>query len=306
MLTSRQHLFQEDILRHLIDSEGFADPLQVAGQIASLKRAGRKVHVIFDVDHVLVSGRSHDVFDMVLKRDVGPYREYEARQFLQLMDEGPYTDLARLVNAMHDSQDIVTARAGYSALRVMFFCLAKRLKFHDMLFVGGQSKATSYSEILKRFKGDRDWHVFMLDDSRKHVDDFERVARDMGMHQRCYPLLTRQERSYTEDELRLHFDDVMREAPDGKPFVAGDGTPESPRHFLVTPDAHCAMLRMLQDEVEEIKDDLLRTLIQPPSRPRKRGYDAIVEANRRANEELSSMHRAGPGFFDRHRNDSED
>lgn len=31
----------------------------------------------------------------------------------------------------------------------------------------------------------------------------------------------------------------------------------------------------------------------------KRGYDAIIEANRRANLELSSALNCGPGFFDK-------
>lgn len=249
----------------LYGPDGYADANRVSMRLNAWYVAGKKVHVIFDVDHVLVSGRSHDVFDMILERKVAPYREYEARQFLQLMEEGPWAWLAKAVgkDRHHSSQDIVTARAGYSALRVMFFCLARKLDFHDMLFVGSQPKASSYAEILERFKDDPDRIVLMLDDSRRHCRDFGEQAKWLGMEDRCHALLTRQERPYTEEELRRHFDDVMRASPTGEPFVAGDGTPESKRAFLVTPDAHGAMLRMLQDEAEEVKDDLLRRLIRP-------------------------------------------
>ena len=62
--------------------EGFADYFKVAFKIAELRRMGKKVHIIYDVDHVLVSGRSHDVFDWLLDRDVATYHRYEQRQFL--------------------------------------------------------------------------------------------------------------------------------------------------------------------------------------------------------------------------------
>ena len=76
--------------------------------IRRLIKAGKKVHVIWDVDHVLVSGRSEDAFG-ALGFNVEKYFTYEERLITQILEDGPWVPLARKCGELQMSQDIVTA-----------------------------------------------------------------------------------------------------------------------------------------------------------------------------------------------------
>lgn len=183
-------------------------------KVRRLIKQGKKVHFIWDVDHVLVSGRSDDVFAL-LGYDVDKYFTYEERLFAQPLEDGPWARLARACGRLHQSQDIVTARSSFLALRVMFFLLRNGgMPARWQLFVGHQPKSESYRIILKSFEKDPDAHVFSVDDAKKHVDAFTAVAAELGMSDRCHGVVAAQVRSYTEEDLRYEIDGVMN--PPGK------------------------------------------------------------------------------------------
>lgn len=267
-------------------------------KILKLIAEGKKVHFIWDVDHVLVSGRSDDVFKLG-GNDVVSYREYENRQFLQVLGAGPWGRFAGRCGQLFHSQDIVTARAGFPALRVMNYCLYHGLDIREMLFVGSQPKAESYRVILNHFQKDtkHDWFVFMVDDTESHIVSFNKIVVELGIESSTEAILSPRLRRYTEEELAKHHSEVM-DMTKHEPYYASDGTNDG-RKFLVTPNPRKSMKEMLTEELEETSKEV-------GARDQKRGYDAITEANRRARAELSSLlnKNSPPGFFDRHKNDS--
>lgn len=188
-------------------------------KIRRLVQRGKRVHVIWDVDHVLVSGRSDDAFGL-LGFKVDKYFLYEERLVAQPLEDGPWARLARECGNLHQTQDIVTARSSFLALRVMFFMLRNLgMPVRWQLFVGHQPKAESFRIILKSFEKDPDVHIFCVDDVKKHVDAFNTVAAEIGMSERCHGVVALQVRDYSEDDLRHEIDGVMNPPGDDPYFV---------------------------------------------------------------------------------------
>lgn len=213
---------------------------QTEQEIERLVAASKKVHIIWDVDHVLVSGRSDDVF-AALGYSVPKYFEYEERLTFERLEDGPWANLAR--RGPHQSQDIVTARSSYLSLRVTYWLLEWRVPMRWQLFVGHQSKADSYRIILESFKKDPDAVVYMIDDGPKNVDAFNRIAADLGLNDRAIGILAPQIRRYDEVEIKAEAEVVTGYAGD-QPCVVTvrQGQPgEYSRCPLVIPDALNAM-----------------------------------------------------------------
>lgn len=179
-------------------------------RIKKLVAQGKRVHIIWDVDYVLCSGRSEDAFSL-LGLDVGKYFTYEERLIAERLEAGPWLGLALSCgeSGMQASQDVVTARSSFLALRAIYFLLSWRIPVRWQLFVGHQSKAESYRIILKSFEKDPDTHVFCVDDGKKHVDAFQSVAKELGMGERCHGVLSPQVREWNEDELGHEVEAVM-------------------------------------------------------------------------------------------------
>jgi hypothetical protein len=170
--------------------------------IRRLKAEGKRVHFIWDVDGVLVNSRSDDVFT-VLGFDVPRYFIYEERLLAERLEYGPWLTTARgWEGAGPNSQDIVTARSSYLAMRVQFFLLDWEVPIRWQLYVGHQSKADSYRIILQSFAKDPDTHIFMADDSGKNVAAFVEVAASLGMTERCHGIASPVIREYDEAEIR--------------------------------------------------------------------------------------------------------
>ena len=165
---------------------------------AALVAAGKKVHFIWDVDRVLVSGRSDDAFQL-LGFDVAKYFTFEERLIAQRLEDGPWARLARMkFGELQSSQDIVTARSSFLAMRVMFWLIETRVDARWQLFIGHQPKSESYRIILQSFLKDSDTHVFMVDDAEKHVVAFTKVAAELGISDRCHGIISPVVRDYVE------------------------------------------------------------------------------------------------------------
>lgn len=218
-----------------------------AREIAALRSLGKKVHVIWDVDRVLVSGRSDDVFT-ALGFSVEKYFEYEERLIAQRLEDGPWASLARACgrDRRHGSQDIVTARSSFLQLRVHHFLLNWRIPVRWMLAVGHQSKDDSYRIILKSFLKDPDMHVFMVDDAQKHVDAFIAVAKELGMTDRCHAVLSPTVRTYDQEEIDREIALVLDPsitAPKALTVVPS-GPGSYGRHVMAVPDGRTYMRAM--------------------------------------------------------------
>ena len=222
-------------------------------EIERLVAEGKKVHLIWDVDHVLVSGRSDDVF-AALGYDVPKYFAFEERLAFECMSDGPWARLARRCGekTRHQSQDIVTARSSFLSLRVMMWLLMNGyIDIRWQLFVGHQSKAESYRIILKSFERDPDVHVFMVDDGAKHVEAFKQVAAELGMSDRTVGILSPQIRQYDEAEIKREAEAVLGYAGDKPAFITvrdrvlGE---DNGRYLTVTPDPFQSIRRALLSE----------------------------------------------------------
>ncbi|MBI2036808.1 MAG: hypothetical protein HYT14_00400 [Candidatus Liptonbacteria bacterium] len=176
-------------------------------EIRELVDAGEKVHLIWDFDFVLGSGRSDDVFAL-FSADLPKYFEYEERLSLEPPEAGPWVGLAEACGILHHSQDIVSSRSSFLALRLMLFLLSWNIPSRWQLFVGHQSKRESYGIILDSLKGEN-WRVFMVDDADKHVNAFREVAEAKGWGSRAKGIIAPRLRTYSEEELRAHVDAVM-------------------------------------------------------------------------------------------------
>lgn len=177
---------------------------RIEAEIASLIAAGKKVHVIWDGDHVLFSGRSDDVVNMLGFKNLHLYFQYEERLILQPLEEGPWIGLARTCAEQGVSQDLVTARSSLLGQRVMFFLISTGIirSFRWELLIGHQSKEGSYGIILDSFRKDPDAVVFCVDDVQKHCDAFAAAAEKLDMRDRARPVLAPQIRRWHEPELR--------------------------------------------------------------------------------------------------------
>jgi len=189
-------------------------------KIRKLLAKGKRVHIIWDVDSVLCSGRSDDVFAL-LGFDVAKYFTYEERLIAEILEAGPWLWLARACgdSGAQTSQDVVTARSSFLAFRAIYLLLSWKIPVRWQLFVGHQSKAESYRIILKSFEKDLDTHIFYVDDGKKHIDAFNGVAGELGMLERCYGILSPQIRVWGEDELKHEVAAVMAASGDNPVFV---------------------------------------------------------------------------------------
>lgn len=189
-------------------------------RIKKLASQSKRVHIIWDVDYVLCSGRSDDAFSL-LGFDVAKYFTYEERLIAERLEAGPWLWLARACGdcGLQTSQDVVTARSSFLALRAIYFLLSWKIPVRWQLFVGHQSKAESYRIILKSFEKDPDMHIFCVDDGKKHIDAFQSLAKELGMGERCYGVLSPQIREWSEDELRHEVYAVMAASGDGPVFM---------------------------------------------------------------------------------------
>lgn len=198
---------------------------------------GKKVHFVWDVDHVLVSGRSDDAFAL-LGYDVDKYFTYEERLLFEPLEPGPWAGLAMECGDLHHTQDIVTARSSYLAMRVMYFLIAKKILTRWQLFVGHQSKRESFRIILDSLKQDADTFIIYVDDAQKHVETFRALTEELGMADRCLGVLAHQVREYSEDELRHEISEVSR-GKGSTPFLVRVFCSETglvKRQVQVTPD----------------------------------------------------------------------
>lgn len=210
-----------------------------------LKRK-RKVHVIWDFDFVLGSGRSQDVVDLF---GLPASFEYENRLLLQCPEVGLWLNSATRCPEMaypgFYSQDIVTTRSSFLAFRVMFFCLNWGIPLRWQLFPGHQAKKGSYGIILKSL--DSDTHVFMVDDSAENCRQFDEIARESGFRF-AESVLVPRIRMYSEEELREHVGEVLG-AEDDCVLVSHDRK----EAFMVMPDSIESFRRFLSDVRYELK-----------------------------------------------------
>ncbi|MDP3947325.1 MAG: hypothetical protein Q8Q41_01385 [bacterium] len=176
-------------------------------EIRELTLAGKKIHIIWDFDSVLGSSRSDDVFTL-FGGDLERYFEYEERLSLEPPEAGQWAGLAEACGLLHHSQDIVTARSSFLTLRLTLFLLSWNIPVRWQLLIGHQPKRESYGIILDSLEGE-DWHVFMIDDSEKHVDVFREVAEAKGWGVRAKGIVTPRVRNYSEEELEAHVFAVM-------------------------------------------------------------------------------------------------
>lgn len=213
--------------------------------IQELMDQGKKVHIIWDVDHVLVSGRSDEIFTL-LGFNVAKYFQYEERLITEMLEPGPWANLAKQTCTWGITQDIVTARSSFLALRVTYFLLSQRLRMRWQLFVGHQSKAESYRIILSSFAKEPNTIIISIDDAVKHVDAFHKIVTELHMQDRCIGVLAPKLHRYSEAELKKEIDLVL--SPDAtEPFRAEvrlDPPGENNRIIMVTPNAQEVLQRM--------------------------------------------------------------
>ena len=207
---------------------------------------GEKVHVIWDMDHVLVSGRSDDAFAL-LGFDVNKYFTYEERLLVEPLEPGPWTGLAQRLSRSSATQDIVTARSSFLAMRVMFFLVCQMINVRWQLFVGHQPKTESYRIILRSIEKDPTVHVYCIDDAAKHIDAFNVVATELGLTSRCHGIIAPQIRLHSEDELQREIKGVMRDDATDTYFV--DVHPHRKRRYarqvVITPKPRDAVKAMM-------------------------------------------------------------
>ena len=209
-------------------------------RIEELVQQEKKVHIIWDFDFVLASGLSDDVFNLT-GYNLEKYFEYEERLLFQSPGPGQW-----LLPIAHNTgagihfppeqftQDIVTARSSYPAMRVQIFCLSWNVPTRWMLFLGHQPKEGSYRIILESLKPDPDTHIFCVDDSQKHIDTFNSVCAELNMESRSTGIFSPAIRAYTKTELKKHIKSVLS-AKGKKPLRVRDPSDDM-RGFIVLPD----------------------------------------------------------------------
>lgn len=185
-------------------------------RIKDLIQDGKKVHVIWDFDGVLADSRSDDVFTL-MGFDVVRYFAYEERLLFQSPSNGQWLLPIAHNASMHPhftpdkfTQDIVTARSSFLAMRVQIFCLAWQLPMRWMLFLGHQPKKESYRIILESLKSDQDYIIFCVDDNEKHVKAFQDVSKELEIAERTVGIVSPVIRTYSEEELKKYLDLVMK------------------------------------------------------------------------------------------------
>lgn len=224
-------------------------------KIEELLQAGKKVHIIWDFDGVLASSRSDDIFALT-HFDLAQYFAYEERLLCESPEPGSW-----LLPIAHNAgskprfptsrftQDIVTARSSFLAMRVHMFCLSWNLPMRWMLFLGHQPKQESYRIILRSLKHDASYHVFCIDDSAKHVDIFQDIAKEEGMDNRAHGIVSPVIRQYSKKELKKHFERVMS-ATGGVPLRVRDPSDDT-KGFIVLPGGITQFKKQINKLVDE-------------------------------------------------------
>ncbi|HEY4520152.1 hypothetical protein A2673_00490 [Candidatus Kaiserbacteria bacterium RIFCSPHIGHO2_01_FULL_50_13] len=208
-------------------------------QMQKLIQSGKRVHVIWDFDGVLADSRSDDIFKLT-GSDIKAYFEYEERLLFESPGKGSWLlPIAHNCGSLPHfpqerfTQDIVTARSSTLALRAYNFCTSWALPVRWMLCLGHQPKQESYRIILESLKNDPDYRIFCVDDNAKHVEAFQDVARELGMEDRAFGIVSPAIRAYTEDELREYYARVMGAVGDS-PIRVRDPSDDF-KGFLVLP-----------------------------------------------------------------------
>lgn len=224
-------------------------------RIRTLVESGKRVHIIWDFDFVLASGLSDDVFNLI-KFDLEKYFEYESRLSWSRPQPGIWLPLAEQVGKLHASQDIVTARSSFLAFRVMLFCAwfsDDPLKWvRWVLFIGHQAKIDSFRIIMDSFKKEDNTVIFFIDDSSKHVEAFEQVAKDMNLGERAVGIVSPRIRLYDEEQLDLHYKSVIEATGATSSYVPGypggyiDG-------FVVMPDGIRGFRKKMINDFYDVK-----------------------------------------------------
>src|SRR3989344_4550256 len=196
-------------------------------EIEQLVQEGKQVHIIWDFDGVLSSSLSDDVFE-ICGRNLEKYFEYEARMFLSPPRSGLWLELAKKVGKLHQTQDIVTTRSSFLAFRVMTFCMwhcgsdiSRFVRW--MLYIGHQSKSDSFRIILESLKENPNIFVYFIDDSSRHVETFIEASQGLGMAERTIGIVSPKIRDYDEEQLKWHYEEVMKSQGDNP--VITPGTP---------------------------------------------------------------------------------
>lgn len=177
-------------------------------KIEQLTKDGWLVHIIFDLDHVLVDGRSDDIFAM-LGNNLENYYLYEERMLLQPPYEGPWGQLARRCGKLHQTQDVITARSTFTTFRALLYIVVNDIPVRWLYGVGSAAKTESYRIALDNFKDKDKSFIFVVDDSERHISDFKRVAAELGMTERTEAILSPRIRLYSEEDLKAHYAAVM-------------------------------------------------------------------------------------------------
>ncbi|TSC77853.1 MAG: hypothetical protein G01um101429_924 [Parcubacteria group bacterium Gr01-1014_29] len=213
--------------------------LDTRARIEELLQNGKKVHIIWDFDGILVDSRSDDVFALT-EFNLEAYFTHEERLLFQSPDRGLWLlPIAHNVGSIprfppeRFTQDIVTTRSSTLSIRVHMFCLAWNLSIRWILFLGHQPKQGSYRIILESLKDDLDYYIFCIDDNTKHVEAFKNVSIEMGLDSRTFGIVSPIVRTYTKKGLKKYFDRVMN-AVDNTPLRVRD--PSDDMHgFLILP-----------------------------------------------------------------------
>jgi len=241
-------------LRNLID--------ETAAEIRRLVSEGHEVTLILDVDHVLIDGRSDDIFEL-LDHDLSGYFAYEERLLLQVANEGPWTTLARRCGepGFQQTQVVVTARSTYTSFRALQFTLHRGIPIAYHYSVGSQSKAESYRLVLEAaFREGRKSFVFMVDDGERHCRDFERVAEEMGVTENSKAILSPRIRHYDFAQLQAHYQAVMDPERTSLFHLHEGSIPgiRGPRYtFLVAPRGRLELRDMLEGMMEDARREAI-------------------------------------------------
>lgn len=228
--------------------------------------AGKSVVCIFDFDAVLGAIDSDAVFrlhgggyDAVLK-----YLRFEARLAFQPIRPGPWMPAVEECKKLGCPIYIATARGDFLSVRAQQFVLAHEIRPLEMLCVGTQSKRGSYAWFMGRHRDDPNTHFILVDDAKRHVDDFRALVEEWDIADRAHAFQAIPVFEHTEGEYRTLYDTVMSATSSSgldvvKVDVPGFG------ELLVVPDEHAGLKR-----IQELHREALLAAVDILSRRRLR------------------------------------
>ena len=208
-------------------------------KLLALLQKGKKVHIVWDFDGVLIDSRSEDVF-AISGFDLYKYFSHEECLLFESPSPGPWIlpficneELKPYFQSGQLTQDIVTARSSDISLRVHMFCLTWNLLVRWMLFLGHQPKKESYRIILQSLKNDPDCYIFCIDDAVKHIQAFNEISVELGIRERTFSVVAPVIRTYTEKELKEYITRII-EAEGDDPIRVRDPSDDM-RGYIVLP-----------------------------------------------------------------------